>query len=569
MSDSGHGTSAGERWAEDGLLAPGLVHEMRHPLMGLKAGLQMLERRLGSAVAADEAWSLVTGQVLRMEELLRGYEDFLKPGSVVARAFVLQPVVRRSVDLLGWRLRSLGEAFTLELPSEPVGVSGTPEALLHALTNLLVNALDANEEAGGTGRLAVRLLVLEGQGRVQVRVSDEGTGIPEELAPRVFEPRFTTKAPGRGSGLGLSVARRLMAEVGGTVRLVEVDDPRRLSWARTEFCLELTAAQPLLEDVGRHPPVQEARAPFAPEPPARALAVPEPAPRAALDAPVGHAVAPVTREHKESRDAKEPKEAPGRILVVDDEPIILLLLEKALGLEGHTVIKSVRGEDAAERLRTERFDLLVTDKNLPGPNGTELAALARMQNPDMGVVLTTAYATRDSALAMLRLQADAYLTKPFETDVLVWHVRQTLARRRSLARLRETAGEAGAVHRIHEVLVVEPDLASRTLLLRHLLRAGFHARAASDVLSGLRSGPVDALVAPASLLGNEAREEIRKLLVRRPGFRVVVISEPQSLGDSITAIAVGAREQLVRPLSEAEVKRVLNHAFAQGPGGGP
>jgi DNA-binding response OmpR family regulator len=277
----------------------------------------------------------------------------------------------------------------------------------------------------------------------------------------------------------------------------------------------------------------------------------------------------VTREHREPRDAKEPKEAPGRILVVDDEPIILLLLEKALGLEGHTVIKAVRGEDAAERLRTERFDLLVTDKNLPGPNGTELAALARMQNPDMGVVLTTAYATRDSALAMLRLQADAYLTKPFETDVLVWHVRQTLARRRSLARLRESAGEAGAVHRIHDVLVVEPDLASRTLLLRHLQRAGFHARAASEVLSGLRGGPVDALVAPASLLGNEAREEIRKLLVRRPGFRVVVIAEPQSLGDSITAIAVGAREQLVRPLSEAEVKRVLNHAFAQGPGGGP
>lgn len=556
MSDSGHGTSAGERGAEDAVLAPGLVHEMRHPLMGLKAGLQMLERKLGSAVATDEAWTLVTGQVLRMEELLRGYEEFLKPGTAVARAFMVQPVVRRSVDLLGWRLRSLGEAFTLELPAEPVGVSGTPEALLHALTNLLVNALDANEEAGSTGRLAVRLLVLEGQGRVQVRVSDEGTGIPEELAPRVFEPRFTTKAPGRGTGLGLSVARRLMAEVGGTVRLVEVDDPRRLTWARTEFCLELTAAPTLGEDAGRHPHVEARHAP--------ALE----APRAPVEAPV---VAPLVAPATAHVPAPMVKESSARILVVDDEPIILLLLQKALELEGHTVVTAARGEEAAERLRAERFDLLVTDKNLPGPNGMELAVLARTQNADMGIVLTTAYATRDSALAMLRLQADAYLTKPFDTEVLVWHVRQTLARRRSLARLREAPVEVSAAHRIHEVLVVESDLTSRALLLRQLQRMGLHARSAPDVLGGLRGGPpVDALVAPAGLLGNEAREEIRRLLVRRPGFRVVVISEPQSLGDSITAIAVGAREQLVRPVSEAEVKRVLMHAFAQGhPGGAP
>lgn len=537
MSDSGQGT--GERSADASVLAPGLVHELRHPLMGLKAGLQMLERRLGANVSGDEAWALVTGQVLRLEELLRGYEEFLKPGTVPPRAFTAQPVVRRAVDLLGWRLRALGAAFTLELPAEPVSVSGLPEALLHSLTNLLVNALDANDEVGGTRRLAVRLLALEGQGRVQVRVSDEGTGISAEVAPRLFEPRFTTKAPGRGSGLGLSVARRLMAEAGGVVRLVEVDDPRRLAWARTEFCIELSA-----------PGAEEGVRPV----------VPEGAPRAAPEAPPVPARAP----------AVTPKEGTARILVVDDEPIILLLLEKALGLEGHSVVTASRGEEAAACLRAEPFDVLVTDKNLPGPNGVELAALARAQNPDIGVVLTTGYATRESAVAMLRLQADAYLTKPFDTEVLVEHVRQTLARRRSLARLREAHGGVPVVARVGEVLVVEPDAPSRALLVRQLQRSGLLVRMADDVLTGLRQGaPVDALVAPAGLLGNDAREEIRQLLVRRPGFRVVVISEPRSMGDSITAIAVGAREQLVRPLNEADVRRVLAHAFAPSVGGAP
>ncbi|XXF80676.1 response regulator [Myxococcaceae bacterium GXIMD 01537] len=537
------GTGERERWAEAGLLAPGFVHELRHPLMGLKAGLQMLERRWGTSAPVDEAWSLVTGQVSRLEELLRGYEDFLRPGASGVRAFPVQPVVRRSVDLLGWRLRSLGASFLLEMPAEAVGVSGTPEALLHALTNVLVNALDANEEAGGKGRLAVRLLVLEGLGRVQVRVSDEGTGIAPEVAPRLFEPRFTTKPPGRGTGLGLGVARRLMAEVGGAVRLVENDDPRRLAWGRTEFCIELTASSlggPALvldPTPSTPPPVEGAPLRVAPEP------APGPAPVA--------------------------REEPARILVVDDEAIILMLLEKALTLEGYTVVTAPDGPAAAERLRTERFNLLVTDKNLPGTSGVELAALGRAQNPDLGIVLTTAYATHDSAQAMVRLQADAYLTKPFDTEVLVEHVRQTLARRRSLTRLRAVHGGAPVVARVQSVLVVEPDLTSRMVVVRHLQRAGMHVRVARDVLSGLCQGPppLDALVAPAALLGNDARQEVRRLLVRRPGFRVVVISEPRSLGDSVTAIAVGAREQLVRPLSEAEVRRVLTQAFAPGPGG--
>jgi DNA-binding response OmpR family regulator len=520
----------------------------------------MLETRLGPGASSDEAWTLVTGQVQRLEEMLRGYEEFLQPGSAIPQPFRVQPVVRRSVDLLGWRLRALGAAFTLELPAEPVSVTGTPGALLHALTNLLVNALDANEEVGGTRRLAVRLLVLEGQGRVQVRVSDEGIGIPAEVASRLFEPRFTTKAPGRGSGLGLGVARRLMAEVGGAVRLVEADDPRRLSWARTEFCLELSAsAHPAPEDTTHAPAAPElparlpafmsdalARLPSpAPELPARA--VPE---RAAAPAP-SSTVGPVAREGS------------ARILVVEDEPVILLLLERALGLEGHTVVTAASGNEAAARLRQEHFDLLVTDKNLPGTSGVDLAGLARQRNPDMGIVLTTAYATRESAQEMLRLQTDAYLTKPFDTEVLVEHTRQILTRRRSLAKLRAAHGGVPVVSRVQEVLLVEPDVTSRMLLMRALQHSGIHVRVAQDVLTGLQaSTTLDALVAPASLLGNVAREEIRRLLVRRPGFRVVLISEPQSLGDNITAIAVGAKEQLVRPLAEAEAKRVLTHAFA-------
>jgi signal transduction histidine kinase len=77
---------------------------------------------------------------------------------------------------------------------------------------------------------------------VQVRVSDEGTGIPDDIRPRLFEPRFTTKPQGKGTGLGLHLARTAMVRSGGELQLADAADPSRASWARTEFVISLPSA---------------------------------------------------------------------------------------------------------------------------------------------------------------------------------------------------------------------------------------------------------------------------------------------------------------------------------------
>jgi C4-dicarboxylate-specific signal transduction histidine kinase len=112
---------------------------------------------------------------------------------------------------------------------------------VHAATNLLANAVDAVEAREGASRVEVRVLPGSAGAGVEVRVSDEGEGIPAELRACVFEPRFTTKPRGKGSGLGLHIARRLMAQAGGEVYLVAEQDPARLPWAATEFCIALPA----------------------------------------------------------------------------------------------------------------------------------------------------------------------------------------------------------------------------------------------------------------------------------------------------------------------------------------
>jgi signal transduction histidine kinase len=222
--------------ADADLFAPGLLHELRQPLQGADATAALLERALGPALARHDDWLILRAQLARIAEIVDGYEDLLRPGRVEPAPFPVVPAVSRAVDVLAHRVRPLARRFTLTAePGTSLGY-GTPSALVHAATNLIANAIDAVEEAGGAARVEVRVIRGPRAG-VEVRVSDEGVGVPEQLREQLFEPRFTTKAPGHGSGLGLHLSRRLMARSGGEVFLVSPDDPRRLSWARTEFCI--------------------------------------------------------------------------------------------------------------------------------------------------------------------------------------------------------------------------------------------------------------------------------------------------------------------------------------------
>ena len=215
------------------LLGPGLIHEMRHPLMGIKAGLELLARK--NPVGQSDEFRLVAQQVARLEELFRSWQDLFTPQPLPA-LFAVEPVVQRSADLLAYRLRKLGCRFVFE-PAGPTYGYGRAQAVLHAVTNLLLNAADAAES---TGRVQVR--VVPAERGPEVRVSDDGAGIAAEDLPRIFSPLFTTKPDGRGSGLGLHLARTLMERSGGGVQLVPSDDAQRLPWARTEFAVRIARA---------------------------------------------------------------------------------------------------------------------------------------------------------------------------------------------------------------------------------------------------------------------------------------------------------------------------------------
>ena len=235
------GTAAPPDALEPELVAPGLLHELRQPLMGAAAAATLLERLAGGELRRLEEWHLLRGQLARMAEIVNGYEELLQPGRVAPLAFAVEPVIARAIELLAHRVRPLGGRFAFAAGDASLVGWGRPSALVHAATNLLANAVDAAEAGKEAARVEVRVLPARAGGGVEIRFSDEGVGIPASLRGRVFEPRFTTKPPGKGTGLGLHLARRLMAQTGGEVYLVSEEDPVRLPWAITEFCIAMPA----------------------------------------------------------------------------------------------------------------------------------------------------------------------------------------------------------------------------------------------------------------------------------------------------------------------------------------
>ncbi len=217
------------------LLVPALLHELKQPLTGADAAITLLERVLGATVTSREEWQLLRQQLARLAEVMSGYEELFHASQAIEGAFEVRSAVSRAVQLMAHRIRPIETRFELALGDAPVRGFGSPAALVHAATNLLGNAIDAADAKGPQARVAVRVLAT-GQG-AQIRISDEGPGIADAVRARLFEPRFSTKPPERGSGLGLHLSRRLMARFGGEVYLVATDDHRRLPWAVTEFCI--------------------------------------------------------------------------------------------------------------------------------------------------------------------------------------------------------------------------------------------------------------------------------------------------------------------------------------------
>lgn len=219
-----------EKMAAFALLAAGTAHEMGNPLASIKAQVD-LSLQLGEDSQMVETLEVVGKEVRRMERLLREMAGFARRRSHRGSLVSLNHIVDDAVRLMTHDPRSKHVHITTVQEADLPAVEADEEQVLQVLLNLGLNGIDA---ASTGGSLLIETRYEEDKGEVEVWVSNSGPLIPEEIRDRIFEPYFTTKEEGKGTGLGLFVSRRLMEGMGGTLRLAD-DDLR----GQTTFILTL------------------------------------------------------------------------------------------------------------------------------------------------------------------------------------------------------------------------------------------------------------------------------------------------------------------------------------------
>ncbi|MBK7877855.1 MAG: HAMP domain-containing histidine kinase [Planctomycetes bacterium] len=218
--------------AATGELAAGIAHEVNNPLGGLLNAVEALEKKeLGPEKRAQYLGLLKHG-LERIQRTVGQLLRFTPRGRETVPMSLVEPVVD-AVGLVAWRARKQGVviAFAGEDVADPrsaaaltraralPAIEGDPSELAQAVLNLLVNALDALEDArqGAGGR--VDLSIAQRGDELVLVVQDDGPGVPPELLPRVADLFFTTKEVGKGTGLGLSIVHNAVMAHGGRVLL--------------------------------------------------------------------------------------------------------------------------------------------------------------------------------------------------------------------------------------------------------------------------------------------------------------------------------------------------------------
>ena len=202
-----------EKMASIGLLAAGVAHEVNTPLTGISSFTQMLLEGSDPDDPKTKLLEKIEGQTFRAAKIVNGLLNLARPGRPDASGPVdLNVVVNDVLALVDHQLVANSVTVRRELSAAPVMVQGVEFKLQQVLLNLFLNARDAMP-TGGWLRIQTRRVEHE----AMVEVSDTGAGIPADVLSRIYDPFFTTKVPGQGTGLGLSVTYGVLQEHHGSI----------------------------------------------------------------------------------------------------------------------------------------------------------------------------------------------------------------------------------------------------------------------------------------------------------------------------------------------------------------
>jgi signal transduction histidine kinase len=203
-----------EKLAAMGTLAAGLAHEVNNPLASMSSLVQMMRSEEGHSSETREKLSLIARQIDRINSVTRGMTNFARSRPEIRSDADINSILNNSLRLARFDKSFQDLTLDLHLGEHLQPIYADEDQMQQVFLNLLINARDAMPDGGD---LVVR--TSESNGTVAVEITDSGTGIDEADLPQIFDPFYTTKSAGRGTGLGLAVCYSIVTAHGGSIEV--------------------------------------------------------------------------------------------------------------------------------------------------------------------------------------------------------------------------------------------------------------------------------------------------------------------------------------------------------------
>ena len=363
-----------------GTLAGGIAHDFNNILGAILGNLALAREEIGSPHAAQPLLEQAHRSALRACSLVRQILTFSRREPQHLKSQAMQPVVHETITLLRATMPA-SVALELALAAAPIHVRADATQLQQVMLNLCTNAWHAANGAVAQIRVGLdstlldaesaRRLGLSGAGAyAHLSVSDQGQGMDEATRERIFEPFFTTKPPGQGTGLGLAVVHGIVSSHHGAIAVTSA------AGQGSTFDLYFPLAE------------------------AESSAVPEVDQTTAIAAQTGE----------------------GRhVVVIDDDEVMLLLVQSLLQRAGYHVSPYANAHDAVAAVRAapHSVDAVITDFNMPGLSGLDVARALAEIRPQLPVMISSGNVTETLRQGALQLGVRCLMHKESSYDEVV------------------------------------------------------------------------------------------------------------------------------------------------------
>jgi PAS domain S-box-containing protein len=347
-----------EKLAALGSLLAGVAHELNNPLSVVVARAAILEER--DDPATRETASKIRAAAERCARIVRTFLAMARQQQPERVPVAISEVVSAALDITGYALKTSGIEVALDLAEHVPPVLADADQLHQVFMNLIINAQQALQDQSPPRKLSLTSRFDPSANAIRIAVADNGPGIPEAVRHRIFEPYFTTKPLGAGTGVGLAVCLGIVEAHGGTLTAESGDG------LGTVFTIVLPAGS--------------------------------------LDG-------------GSAEESKPVDAAPGKrsALVVDDEVGVRETLAEILMSSGHRVVAAASGREALERMSEERFDVILTDIRMPDLDGRALYREIERRWPERAAQVV--FVSGDTLTSTLRAFAEEsgrpVIEKPF------------------------------------------------------------------------------------------------------------------------------------------------------------